>query len=111
MFTEDVVERCVEAWHSQKAWPDVPPALWALKERGYEIFVHANGTTRLQLGIVRSSGLGGMFDMMFSSQLLGVYKPARENYGKVLELLKLEPEECVTVQRTRMIFGVRRKWE
>lgn len=35
--------------------------------------------------------------MLFSSEILGVYKPAPENYLKVLELLKLKPEECVTV--------------
>ena len=59
------------------------------------MFVHANGTTRLQLDLVRSSGLE--FDMLFSSELLGCYKPAPENYQKVLELLKLKAEECVTV--------------
>jgi 2-haloalkanoic acid dehalogenase type II len=66
-----------------------------MKERGWEVFVHANGTTRLQLDIVRSSGLN--FDMLFSSELLGCYKPAPENYLKALDLLKLSPEQCVTV--------------
>lgn len=57
--------------------------------------MHANGTTRLQLNLVRSSSL--KFDMLFSSELLGCYKPAAENYYKALKLLKLRPEECVTV--------------
>lgn len=35
--------------------------------------------------------------MLFSSELLGWYKPVPENYHKALELLKLRPEECVTV--------------
>ena len=35
--------------------------------------------------------------MLFSSELLGSYKPAPENYGKVLELLKYRPEEVVMV--------------
>jgi 2-haloalkanoic acid dehalogenase type II len=96
LFTQEVQEKAIAAWHSQKAWPDVSDALRKLKEeRGWEIYVHANGTTRLQLDIVRSSGL--KFDMLFSSQLLGYYKPAPENYHKALELLKLKPEECVTV--------------
>jgi 2-haloacid dehalogenase len=85
----------VKAWHAQKAWPEVNDAIQELKERGWEVFVHANGTTRLQLDIVRSSGLN--FDMLFSSELLGCYKPAPENYLKVLDLLKLRPEQCVTV--------------
>jgi FMN phosphatase YigB (HAD superfamily) len=74
----------------------VSEALRKLKEEhGYEIYVHANGTTRLQLNLIRSSGL--KFDMLFSSQLLGCYKPAPENYHRALELLKLRAEECVTV--------------
>ncbi|KAJ6560108.1 (S)-2-haloacid dehalogenase IVA [Mycena capillaripes] len=94
-FTEDGQDEAVAAWHSQKAWPDVAEALRKLKERGLEIYVHANGTTRLQLDIVRSSGL--RFDMLFSSQLLGCYKPDPENYRKALGLLKLRADECVTV--------------
>jgi len=35
--------------------------------------------------------------MLFSSELLGCYKPAPENYNRALELLKLRPEECVLV--------------
>lgn len=57
--------------------------------------MHANGTTRLQLDIVRSSG--PKFDMLFSSQLFGSYNPSPKNYHKALELLKLIAEECVTV--------------
>jgi 2-haloalkanoic acid dehalogenase type II len=95
LFTDEVKDRLVKVWHAQKAWPEVNDAIQELKERGWEVFVHANGTTRLQLDIVRSSGLN--FDMLFSSELLGCYKPAPENYLKVLDLLKLRPEQCVTV--------------
>lgn len=97
-----VVDRCVAAWHDQPAWPDVAPALSALRDRGgggggYETFVHANGTVRLQLDLVRSSGLRGRFDGLFSSELLGTIKPAPESYLKCLGLLKYRPEECVMV--------------
>lgn len=95
LFTQEIQEKAVLAWHSQKAWPDVSSALLKLKERGWEVYVHANGTTRLQLNLVRSSNL--KFDMLFSSELLGYYKPAPENYQRVLELLKLRADECVTV--------------
>lgn len=94
-FTQEVQEKAIAAWHEQKAWPDVSEALEKLRASGLETFVHANGTTRLQLDIVRSSGLD--FDMLFSSELLGYYKPAPENYNRALELLKLKAEECVTV--------------
>lgn len=35
--------------------------------------------------------------MLFSSQLMGVYKPERASYEWVMGLLGLEPEECVMV--------------
>ncbi|KAJ7741746.1 hypothetical protein DFH07DRAFT_777934 [Mycena maculata] len=70
----------------------VAAALWKLKEeRGLEIYVHANGTTRVQLDLVRSLGL--KFDMLFSSELLGSYKSAPENYRQVLGLLKLSADK------------------
>lgn len=94
-FTPDLVDAAVAAWHAQKAWPDVHAALQSLRDKGLEVYVHANGTTRLQLDLAKSSGL--RFDMMFSSQLLGVYKPDPEAYNKGLALIKRAPEECVMV--------------
>ncbi|CAI7570758.1 unnamed protein product [Penicillium bialowiezense] len=73
----------IQAWHSQRAWPEVAQAIQSLREDlGLEVFVHANGLD---------------FDMLFSSQLLGAYKPNREAYEKGLELVKLRPEEVVLV--------------
>ena len=95
LFTEELQVKAVAQWHHQPAWPDVSAALIELRKRGYEIFVHANGTTRLQLDLCRSSGLE--FDMLFSSELLGIYKPARESFEKVLKLIRHKPEECVMV--------------
>ncbi|CAI7645172.1 unnamed protein product [Penicillium pancosmium] len=84
------------AWHSQPAWPEVGKAIRRLRDDlGLEVFVHANGTTRLQLDLTRSSGLD--FNMLFSSQLLGVYKPSPLAYQKALDLVRLRPEEVVLV--------------
>ncbi|KAI8962719.1 HAD-like protein [Daldinia sp. FL1419] len=92
------VERAVHSWHNMVPWSDVRPALTALKrELGLELFVLANGTTRLQLDLVRSSGLEGVFSLLFSSELLGVYKPAPEAYQKALELVKVRSDEAVMV--------------
>lgn len=35
--------------------------------------------------------------MLFSSQLLGLYKPSPDAYNKALQLVKLRPEEVVMV--------------
>lgn len=87
-------DQAVRAWHHMTAWPDVLPALSRLGEE-YEVFVLANGTTRLQLDQARSSGLS--YDMLFSSQLLGLTKPDPEMYKKSMPLVGVEPQEALMV--------------
>lgn len=95
-FDTDAKRQVIEAWHSQPAWPEVHESIRSLREDlGLEVFVHANGTTRLQLDLTRSSGLS--FNMLFSSALLGLYKPNPDAYKKALQLVKLRPEEVVMV--------------
>ncbi|RFU34078.1 hypothetical protein B7463_g2223, partial [Scytalidium lignicola] len=84
----------VRAWHEQKAWSDAIKAISQLKTK-MMVVVLANGTTRLQLDIIRSSGLP--FHTLFSSQLLGFTKPAPEIYHKALSLLEIEPNQAVMV--------------
>jgi 2-haloalkanoic acid dehalogenase type II len=93
-FSPEAREHAVQAWHSMQPWKEVPDALQKLKEK-YEIFILANGTTRLQLDLTRSSGL--QFNMLFSSELLGLTKPAPEIYQMAMELVKVTPQECVMV--------------
>jgi 2-haloalkanoic acid dehalogenase type II len=93
-LSDDEREAAVNAWHSMTAWPDVPEALQKLREK-YEVFVLANGTTRLQLDLARSSGLS--FNMMFSSQLLGLTKPDSEIYYKALDFVGAEPHNALMV--------------
>jgi 2-haloalkanoic acid dehalogenase type II len=88
-------QRAVHAFYTQSAWPDVAPALQSLRNSGLEVFVHANGSTRLQLDLIASAKLS--FNMLFSSELLGLYMPAPEAYYKVLELVGAKPEEVVKV--------------
>jgi len=77
--------------------------------------VLANGTTRLQVDITKSSGL--RFDMLFSSELLGMTKvcmpsilgtcnhppthtirqPDPAIYRRAMQLLRKEPRECMMV--------------
>lgn len=96
LFSQDKKTALIKAWHAQPAWPEVGVAIRRIREDlGLETFVHANGTTRLQLDLTRSSNLS--FNMLLSSQLLGVYKPNPEAYQKALELVQLGPSEVVLV--------------
>lgn len=57
--------------------------------------VLANGTARLQVDITKSADLS--FDMLLSSELLGLTKPDPAIYHKAMDLLKRKPDECVMV--------------
>jgi 2-haloalkanoic acid dehalogenase type II len=96
-WSEAQKQTAVRSWHSMCAWPDVAPALKRLKGK-VQVFVLANRTTKLQLDLMRSSGLA--FDMLFSSQLLGLTRPDPRVYEKAIELVgggELEAEECLMV--------------
>ena len=87
----------IRAWHKMPPWPDISPALKSLCQAGLEVFVLANGTTRLQLDLVASAGLIGHFDVVFSSQMLGRYKPSPDAYLWALDLVGCAPEEAAMV--------------
>ncbi|ORY47187.1 haloacid dehalogenase [Leucosporidium creatinivorum] len=87
-------EALVKAWHTQTAWPDSIAGLERLRKEFF-VVVLANGTTRLQLDIVSSSGVP--FHALFSSELLGLTKPDPAIYRRCLSLLQLKPEETMMV--------------
>lgn len=95
LFDDTIRQKLLHAWHAQPAWPEVKDAVQQIRNSGLEVFVHANGTSRLQLDLTAFSGLS--FNMLLSSQLLGVYKPSQDAYIKALELTKLRPDEVVMV--------------
>ncbi|CZR67690.1 related to hydrolase (HAD superfamily) [Phialocephala subalpina] len=95
-FDDAAKRNMVEKWHSQAAWPDVQQAIRSLREDlGLDVLVHGNGTPRMQMDLCRSSGLN--FSMLFSSLLLGFYKPDPKSYKRGLELVQLGPDEVVMV--------------
>jgi len=94
VWNDEVRQKLVQGWHVQQAWPDAIDGLERLKKKFF-VVVLANGTTRLQLDIIQSSGLP--FHTLFSSQLLGLTKPDPNIYLKALELMGLEAAECMMV--------------
>ncbi|KAJ7216573.1 haloacid dehalogenase [Mycena pura] len=91
---EDIRQELVRGWHRQSAWPDAIPGIERLKQH-YFVVVLANGSTRLQMDIVKSTGLP--FHSLFSSQLLNLTKPDPRMYLKAVELLDLHPSKCIMV--------------
>lgn len=96
LFDDAALAAVVEAMRNQRAWKDTAPALHSLKhDLGLEVYLLVNGTTRMQLDNLKSSGL--VFDMMFTSELLGSFKPDKRAYELALGQVQLKPEEVVMV--------------
>ncbi|KAF8208306.1 haloacid dehalogenase [Mycena galopus ATCC 62051] len=94
VWGEDVRQNLVDSWHNQTSWPDSIQGIELLKQ-DYFVVVLANGTMRLQLDIVKSTGLP--FHSLLSSQLLNLTKPDPQMYSKAVELLDLDVSNCYMV--------------
>jgi putative hydrolase of the HAD superfamily len=78
------------------AYPDVVPALRALRERGLGIVVVSNWDVSLVDGL-QSAGLGDLVDAAISSAEVGVAKPAPEPFLAGLAAAGVRAEEAVYV--------------
>jgi putative hydrolase of the HAD superfamily len=78
------------------AYPDVTPALEALRGRGCRLLVVSNWDCSLA-GWLAEAGLAGFFEAVVSSGATGVAKPAPGIFERALELAGARPDEVVHV--------------
>ena len=78
-------------------FPDVQPALKALKGMGKRLAVISNGTRDQQTQKLQRLGLIDLFDCQVYSEDIGVNKPHPSVFRKCLELLDIEPEKAMMV--------------
>ncbi|NIM64057.1 MAG: HAD-IA family hydrolase, partial [Acidobacteria bacterium] len=93
------LEMLREAFRQPAAWqvyPDVFPALDALKADGVRLGVVSNWDSRLP-GILDMLGLAGYFDTVGVSHLEGVEKPDPALFSRVLERMNGDPRHALHV--------------
>ncbi|GJE89343.1 haloacid dehalogenase [Phanerochaete sordida] len=73
-------------WHRLKGWPDTTPGLYALKKHAI-IGTLSNGNVRLLVDMAKHADL--LWDVVFSGELLGSYKPNPQVYTSALTHLSL----------------------
>lgn len=87
--------RLMQAYLALDVYPDVRPALRALKDAGVRLAFLSNLTpAMLDAGITRAS-LGTFFDAVISTDAAHTYKPDPRAYQLGLDALKLSREDCV----------------
>lgn len=82
----------VGAWSELPAYPDVAPALAALRERGVRLAVLSNGTPSAIARAVDHAGIGRYFEALLSVDDVGAYKPSPEVYHMAVERFALPRE-------------------
>lgn len=91
------------------AFPDVPPTLTELSDRGVRTAIVTNFDSRL-IGVWRGMPELRPIDTAVVSSLVGYRKPSRFLYQAAVEALRAEPEECLMVgdDWTNDVAGARR---
>jgi 2-haloacid dehalogenase len=89
----DQREAVMQGWLTLKAWPDVTPALQALKAAGIRMAFLSNLTPAMMDAAVKNSGLDGFFEPHLSTDRVRAFKPAAAAYQMGLDGFKLSKEE------------------
>ncbi len=85
----------MQAYLGLKAWPEVPPALDALKKAGLRLAFLSNMTAKMLEANIKSAGLDGFFEHVLSTDRIEAYKPDPRAYRMAIDALRLEREEIV----------------
>jgi 2-haloacid dehalogenase len=90
-------DRLMRGWLELKAWPDVAPALRALKQKRLRLAPLANFTSSMLERAIANSGLQGIFDQVISTDRAGTFKPAPRAYQLGVDALGLPREGILFV--------------
>ena len=91
----DLRKDLIDAYLKLDCYPEVPGALSALKDRGFEIAILSNGTPTMLEAAVRNSGLEEVISKIFSVEKAGVFKPDPRVYQIAVDELNVKLEEIV----------------
>ncbi|MEO9329625.1 haloacid dehalogenase type II [Gordonia sp. B21] len=90
----DQARTLVRAWRTIPGWPDAAEGIRRLK-RDFIVCALSNGSVALLTEMARHNGFA--WDVIGGSDLWRHYKPARETYCGLAELLESQPDEVMMV--------------
>jgi 2-haloacid dehalogenase len=89
--------RLLQLYRALPAFPDVAPALGALRARGQVLAILSNGSPAMLEEATEAAGLGRVFDALLSVEAVGRFKPAPEVYGLVEDRFGTHPSEVLFI--------------
>ncbi|MGH6673278.1 MAG: haloacid dehalogenase type II [Xanthobacteraceae bacterium] len=93
--------KLLEAYLQLDPFPDAPKALGELKSRGARLGILSNGSPRMLDAAVQASGIGGLFDAVFSVDTVRAYKPQPDVYALVTDGLGIAARDVMFVSSNR----------
>ena len=89
----DQRDALMQAHLKLKAWPDVAPALRALRDAGVRMAFLSNLTPAMLDAVITNSRLDGLFEAHLSTERVSAFKPDPRAYQLALDAFKLQREE------------------
>lgn len=87
--------RLMNAYLNLKPWPDVVPALKALKDAGIRLGFLSNFTHTMLTSCIAASGLDGMFELVLSTDRVKAFKPDPRAYQMGVDSFGLRREDII----------------
>jgi 2-haloacid dehalogenase len=87
----------MNAYLELKPWPDVVPALAALRDAGFRLAFLSNFTGAMLEANVRKAGLSGVFEQLLSTDQVRTYKPDPRAYQLGPDSLRLRRQSILFV--------------
>jgi 2-haloacid dehalogenase len=92
-LSADQRDQLMQTWLTLKAWPDVAPALRAVKAAGIRMAFLSNLTDAMMDSAVKNSALEGFFEPHLSTDKVKAFKPDPRAYRMGLDAFQLKKEE------------------
>jgi 2-haloacid dehalogenase len=100
---EALREKLMQAYLSLAAYPEVKEVLRRLKSLGVRTAILSNGSPTMLEAAVRSAGLDGLFDFVWSVESVGIFKPDASVYQLA--------ENDLRLPRARIWFQSSNVWD
>jgi len=96
----ELARRLMDLYLRLDAYPDVRPALTALREGGKKTAILSNGEPKMLRAAVEHAGIADLLDAVLSVEEVGVYKPDARVYRLAVERLQVSEPAAVAFVST-----------
>lgn len=90
-------EEIKEKFSTMPPYPEVPGALWKLRDAGFRLFTLTNNLAEVQTCQLERGGIAEFFERSFSVDRVKVYKPSPQTYAHVENELGVRPSQLCMI--------------